>query len=320
MKVKVLLNLLSAKMATANIPEVFFANSSHREGKEPSFIFQKTFCTYCALIVVIAIPAQSFVIRAILRREQLKTPIHRLLLQIAIIDLIAAVWNSCYFWLLYFGNEFFAWSYSCNFFQYPIYVVDTAGIFFCAFIGFMLFTRHLTNAYVNVISCAIWIISILAMSDLAYNKAYRKYWNEEVYRCLTEVGNFFNLELVKETLRLAVAVCIMVVLPLLSKVVRGRFWVHTENNEMLLQMVLWQITFTTGTALAVTKMNLHNDHSDPKNLLYYDQYLVMLSTVYRPVLYVFFCRHFRNEFKEMRVTALVQPETLSLQNGEGART
>lgn len=116
------------------------------------------------------------------------------------------------------------------------------------------------------------------------------------------------------------AVSILVVLPLLSKAVRGRFWMHSELNEMLMLMVLCQITFTTGTAIAVTKMNLRNDHSDPKNLLYYDQYLLMLSTVYRPFHYVWFCRHFRNEFKELRVIALVRPETFSLRSGEGART
>lgn len=317
---KVLLNLFSAKMATANIPEVFFANSSHKEAREPSLIFQKTFCAYCVLIVAIAIPAQWFVIRAILRRQQLKTPIHRLLLQIAIIDLIAAVWNSLYFWLLYFGNGFFAWEFSCNFFQYPIYVVDTAGVCFCAFVGFMLFTRHLTFMFVNAISCAIWTTSILLMGDLAHNTAYRKHWNGEIYRCLTEIGSDYNLELIKEAMKIGVALGIIAVLPTLSRAVRGRAWVHTEINEMLMIMFLLQVTFTTGTALAIVKMNVRNDHSDPKNLLYYDQYLIMLSTVYRPFLYVHFCRHFRNEFKELRVIALVRPETLSLQNGEGART
>lgn len=316
-KAKVHLTLLSAKMATTNIPGVFFANSSHRKPEMVVTDFEKTFCAYLVVIVAIAIPAQLFVIRAILRKEQLKTPIHRILLQIAINDLLFSFWFSTYCWMMYFGNGFFAWKYSCNFFEYPNYVFDTVGIFFCAFVGFMLFTRHLTFLYANVISCAIWIGAMILMRDMATNTSYWKPWFDGSYRCLNVRDNEFNLQLLKETMRIAVAVAIILVLPLLSRLVRGRFWIRNDTNEMLLIMVLLQITFTSGTALVVTKMNLLQDYTDENNIVYYDGYLFMLSFIYRPFHYVCFCRHFRSELKELRESALVRPETFSLRNREG---
>ena len=258
---------------------------------------------YYACIIVIAIVSTAvniFIIQAILRKRQLRTPINIFLLNVAVLDIYDV--NVFLFddvFALYIWKVLLK-TYSCKIWHFQFSIGQFGLLLFLSSITAALFVKKIRLKTTVVISVAIYIVATalsFSYSQLFENVTLRN----KIYSCFRNSEDKFDnfVFLFCETICHWLLIFVLLLSLLIHKKVRRSFFPRSDTNDMLLKMIAIELIFETPFKIAHYLKVFFNWYSNYDLIYYTPGFIFYFAFVYRPFLYVYYDKDFRREFRNL---------------------
>ena len=258
---------------------------------------------YYACIIVIAIVSTAvniFIIQAILRKRQLRTPINIFLLNVAVLDIYVIYGILFYDVFALFVSKVILKTYSCKTVHFQVSIGQFALMLFLSSITAALFVKKIRMKTTVVISVAIYIVA--TASSFSYSQLFENVTlsNNNVY-CARHFNDKFDKFLFQfyETISQSLLIFVLLLSLQVHKKVRGSFLHRSDTNEMLLRMIAIELILESPVLIAHYLLVFFNWYSNYDLIYYTPGFILNFAFVYRPFLYVYYDKDFKNEFRNL---------------------
>lgn len=263
-------------------------------------------------ILFVGVFGNSFVCITVFRKRVMQTPVNVILVNLAIVDIIACLSSFLMDHFHEVAGHLFMWKFTCRVVMFIIVLSENfESIIIALPFGVFSFYQHISTRHCSAIILVHWAAAIISAISPAYNTELYTIDEQETSHCIgslpnSTLGMFFEIfnTVVRILYPFLATTCCLIA----HKLQKKRFLNGNSLHRMLFLMVITDIiVWTPFWLLRISNILINTEIS--YNLYTAMYHLSRFSLIYKPILYILADANFKKEFTALISHCLNRRET-----------